>query len=148
DFFGEKHSGMDGVAAALETSESMMFGNPLSVLLTADSDGWQSDTKQQLLKKLFSPHIQLHIVVAVDDKKENAVEPLPPIGPAKAPKVPLPVVTQETAVDVAGKMTPKKWLTVYAPYPGTVVEFKTGLAPFAAVKTHQNLVKLFSPELQ
>src|SRR5262249_51629098 len=64
NFFGTKKSGMDGLTSALELSESMQYGNPLSVLLTSDTDGWQTDTKRQILKRLFKPSIQLYIVTA------------------------------------------------------------------------------------
>ncbi|MBI3408227.1 MAG: bZIP transcription factor [Planctomycetes bacterium] len=62
NFFGEKQAGMSGLKSALQLSEGMQFGNPLSVLLTSDKDGWQTDTKQQILKTLFRPSIQLYIV--------------------------------------------------------------------------------------
>src|SRR5262249_24793965 len=60
--FGEKQSGMDGLTSALALSESMQYGNPLSVLLTSETDGWQTDRKQQILQTLFRPSIQLYIV--------------------------------------------------------------------------------------
>src|SRR5207249_2335138 len=57
-------------------SEAMQRGNPLSVLLTSDTDGWQTDTQQQILKTLFQPSIQLYIVIAEADKEKSA--PVPP----------------------------------------------------------------------
>jgi hypothetical protein len=60
--FGEKQSGMDGLTSALALSESMLHGNPLSVLLTSETDGWQTDEKQQILQTLFRPWIQLYIL--------------------------------------------------------------------------------------
>jgi hypothetical protein len=62
NFFGEKLSGMAGLKAAIQLSEAMQYGNPLSVLLTSETDGWQTDTRQQILKMLFRPSIQLYIV--------------------------------------------------------------------------------------
>jgi hypothetical protein len=62
NFFGEKQSGMDGLKSAVELSEAMQHGNALSVLLTSDTDGWQTEKKQQILGMLFRPSIQLYIV--------------------------------------------------------------------------------------
>jgi hypothetical protein len=62
NFFGEMQSGMRGLTSALELSEGMQYGNPLSVLLTSETDGWQTDKKQQILERLFRPSIQLYIV--------------------------------------------------------------------------------------
>src|SRR5262245_49523147 len=61
DWFGEKKSGMAGLKSALELSEALLRGNPMIVLLTSESDGWQSDKEQQILKMLFRPSIQLYI---------------------------------------------------------------------------------------
>jgi hypothetical protein len=63
---GFKKSGMDGLKAALELSESTQLSNPISVLLTAETDGWRSDVQQAILKTLFKPSIQLHIVTESD----------------------------------------------------------------------------------
>ena len=62
NFFGEKQSGMDGLTQALQLSEGMQYGNPLSVLLTSETDGWQTAKEQQILETLFRPSIQLYIV--------------------------------------------------------------------------------------
>jgi hypothetical protein len=62
NFFGDKQSGMGGVKSALEVSEAMQHGNPLSVLLTSETGGWQTEEKQQILEMLFRPSIQLYIV--------------------------------------------------------------------------------------
>jgi hypothetical protein len=62
NFFGDKLSGMGGLKSALELSEAMQHGNPLSVLLTSETDGWQTDKKQEILRLLFRPSIQLFIV--------------------------------------------------------------------------------------
>jgi hypothetical protein len=62
NFFGEKQPGMGGLTSALALSEAMQNGNPLSVLLTSETDGWQTDKKQQILERLFRPSIQLYIV--------------------------------------------------------------------------------------
>jgi hypothetical protein len=62
NFFGEKQAGLDGLKAALELSEARQHGNPLSVLLTSEAEGWQTEKKQQILGMLFRPSIQLYIV--------------------------------------------------------------------------------------
>jgi hypothetical protein len=62
DWFGAKKSGMAGLKSALDLSEAMLRGNPMSVLLTSETNGWQSDKEQQILKMLFRPSIQLYIV--------------------------------------------------------------------------------------
>jgi hypothetical protein len=62
NWFGEKQSGMAGLKSALTLSEAMQHGNPLSVLLTAETDGWQTETQKQILGMLFRPGIQLYIV--------------------------------------------------------------------------------------
>lgn len=62
NFFGKKQSGMDGLTSALKLSEAMQHGNPLSVLLTSETDGWQTDKKNQIVETLFRPSIQLYIV--------------------------------------------------------------------------------------
>jgi hypothetical protein len=71
NFFGEKHSGMDGLKSALELSEAMQHGNPLSVLLTSETDGWQTKTKEQILGMLFQPSIQLYIVTDKQDEENG-----------------------------------------------------------------------------
>jgi hypothetical protein len=62
NIFGEKRSGMDGLKSALALSEAMQHGNPFSVLLTSETDGWQTEKQQPILGMLFRPSIQLYIV--------------------------------------------------------------------------------------
>ena len=63
DYFGKEATGMDGLNAALELSTAMLHGNPLSVLLTADADGWNTETNRKIIEKLFQPSIQLYVMV-------------------------------------------------------------------------------------
>lgn len=62
NFLGETQTGIDGLKSALALSESMQYGNPLSVLLTSETDGWHPAQEQQILAMLFRPSIQLYIV--------------------------------------------------------------------------------------
>jgi RNA polymerase sigma factor (sigma-70 family) len=62
DFFGKKKTGMAGLKSALALSEAMQHGNPISVLLTSETDGWQTAKRKQLVAMLFQPSIQLYIV--------------------------------------------------------------------------------------
>lgn len=57
-----KKSGLDGLLAAVRWSSDRLLGNPLSVLVTAEIDGWHTATQQQVLDILFRPSIQLYIV--------------------------------------------------------------------------------------
>ena len=60
--FGKSESGESGLIDAMQTSHSMQFGNPLSVLLAAELSGWNSEAQQAVLKQLFKPSIQLYLV--------------------------------------------------------------------------------------
>jgi hypothetical protein len=62
DVLGEKRSGMAGLILALQTSQAMQWSNPLSVLLTSETDGWHGDDQRKILDLLFRPSIQLYMV--------------------------------------------------------------------------------------
>ena len=60
NYFGETHTGLQSVTAAIDGVPR--FGNYVSVLLTSDSDGWDTPEKQCVIDVLFIPGVQIYVV--------------------------------------------------------------------------------------
>jgi hypothetical protein len=58
------------------------------------------------------------------------------------------VIPYPLKIDANGHITPKKWQAIYAPMPGQVMGFKSGLDSFSPVNDGENLVMLRSTELE
>jgi hypothetical protein len=57
------------------------------------------------------------------------------------------VVPYPLKIDANGQLMPSKWQSIFAPYPGQVRAFKPNLDQGKAVSTEQNLIRLYSQEL-
>lgn len=64
DWLGEESTGLAAFEDALDNRSGPLLGNPVSVLLTADSDGWNTPIGQEIVSTLFRPSIQLYVVAA------------------------------------------------------------------------------------
>ncbi len=65
---GTKTTGLRSLEAARDTTLSFLDGNPASVLMTSDTDGWDSPEKRQVIETLFEPAIQIFVVHQSDGK--------------------------------------------------------------------------------
>ena len=60
DYLGRDLAGLDSINAALDST--MTYGNERSVLLTSETDGWDSPTKRAVINLLFQPSVQIYLV--------------------------------------------------------------------------------------
>ena len=62
DFFGKQKHGWKSFLEARYLTHAMIGGNPGGVLMTSDTDGWDSPEKRMVVESLFEPAIQIFIV--------------------------------------------------------------------------------------
>lgn len=67
DFFGKKSNGMTAIKPALDLTHSFLEGNPGGVLLTSETNGWDTPEKRAIVKSVFEPSIHLFIVTALEN---------------------------------------------------------------------------------
>lgn len=60
DFFGMEQVGVDSIDAAI--ASTCTDGNASSVLLTSETEGWDSPTKKAIIEILFQPSVQIYLV--------------------------------------------------------------------------------------
>ena len=60
DYLGHDLVGLDSIDAALDSA--MTAGNERSVLLTSETDGWDSPTRKAVIDALFQPSVQIYLV--------------------------------------------------------------------------------------
>ncbi|QDV26967.1 hypothetical protein [Aureliella helgolandensis] len=59
DYLGVASVGLGTIPDALNST--MTLGNERSVLLTSDTTGWETPTKQKVVEVLFQPSVQIYI---------------------------------------------------------------------------------------
>lgn len=60
DYLGRNLTGTDSIDAALDST--MTRGNERSVLLTSETDGWETPTKKSVVEILFQPSVQIYLI--------------------------------------------------------------------------------------
>lgn len=60
DYLGRNLTGLDSIDGALDST--ITYGNERSVLLTSETDSWDSPNKKALIEVLFQPSVQLYLV--------------------------------------------------------------------------------------
>ena len=73
DFSGNYLTGLDSIDGALDST--MTDGNERSVLLTSETGGWTSPTKQAAIDILFQPSVQIYLVGQSDEQPGDEHRP-------------------------------------------------------------------------
>ena len=60
DYLGRNLIGLDSIDDALDST--MTYGNEQSVLLTSETDNWDSPDKKAVIDALFQPSVQIYLV--------------------------------------------------------------------------------------
>ena len=59
---GDKTEGLRAVSKARDLALSFLDGNPASVLMTSETNGWKSRQKNDVMEVLFDPAIQIYVI--------------------------------------------------------------------------------------